>query len=199
MSGESIKFYKVSALPAELEANAFYFVGGVGSDYAESYLTDSTATPVAKQIGNSEMINDLVDTKIGELERFRVVADIATRDAQEATGQSYMVLVMDASADATVDTGAALYAHDGSTGNFLKVAEYESMDLNFQQIIDGLVIDWSQIQNGPTSTPAQIDQAVTDSHVHANKVQLDKVGEDADGRLTYDGVTVGATWANNDW
>jgi hypothetical protein len=35
--------------------------------------------------------------------------------------------------------------------------------------------DWDDLTNGPTSTPAQIDQAVTDSHTHSNKSALDLV------------------------
>jgi hypothetical protein len=36
-------------------------------------------------------------------------------------------------------------------------------------------------------TAAAIDAAVGNAHTHANKSQLDKIGEDAGGGLTYDG------------
>jgi len=36
-----------------------------------------------------------------------------------------------------------------------------------------LSLDWSAITGGPSSTPAEIDQAVTDSHTHSNKALLD--------------------------
>lgn len=55
-----VKFYKVSILPTTLEADAFYYV--LSNNYAESYLTDING--VAKKIGNSEMINQLIDAKL---------------------------------------------------------------------------------------------------------------------------------------
>jgi hypothetical protein len=69
------------------------------------------------------------------------------------------------------------------------------MDIDFSTIS----IDWSQLVNGPTSTPAQIDQAVTDSHTHTNKTELDKIGEDIDGYVTYDGTRVGTIWDLLNW
>lgn len=56
--------------------------------------------------------------------------DIAARDALAAgmTKNSF-VMVADASADATVDVGAALYFRNVDTNTWTKVAEYESMDI----------------------------------------------------------------------
>ena len=45
-------------------------------------------------------------------------------------------------------------------------------------------IAWSVITGKPSSTVANIDDAVNKRHAHANKAQLDKVGE-ADGVMTY--------------
>ena len=36
-------------------------------------------------------------------------------------------------------------------------------------------VDWSAIDNGPSSTPAEIDSAVGEEHTHANKTEIDKV------------------------
>lgn len=55
VSNVSVKFYKVLALPALLDTNAFYYVEN--GQYAEAYLTDDTG--VAKKVGNSEMIEAL--------------------------------------------------------------------------------------------------------------------------------------------
>lgn len=55
-----VKFYKVSVLPTVLEPDAFYYV--LNNDLAESYLTDTNA--VAKKIGNTDMINQLIDAKL---------------------------------------------------------------------------------------------------------------------------------------
>ena len=64
-----------------------------------------------------------------------------------------------------------------------------------------LVLNWSSIVGGPTSTPAQIDEAVAAKHTHVNKNALDKVGEDVEGNFTYGGVAVGGTtkWATTNW
>lgn len=51
-------------------------------------------------------------------------------------------------------------------------------------------VQWAQVLGKPVSTPAQIDKAVTDSHVHANKVVLDRVTEDAQQKLLYRGLPV---------
>jgi hypothetical protein len=52
MALSTVRFFKVTALPAELQANSFYYVEN--GAYAESYLTDDAG--VAKKIGNTEMI-----------------------------------------------------------------------------------------------------------------------------------------------
>lgn len=66
------------------------------------------------------------------------------------------------------------------------------MDLNIS-------LDWANITNKPTSTVAQIDSAVANAHTHANKAQLDKIGEDGTGALTYNGQAVSAQWAATQW
>ena len=48
-------------------------------------------------------------------------------------------------------------------------------------------IAWAVITGKPTSDVTDIDDAVAKRHEHANKAQLDKVGE-ADGVMTYDGA-----------
>lgn len=84
-----------------------------------------------------------------------VVADIAARDALTGLKVGDQCWVIDASADATVASGAAKYivqSMSDTTPNWVKTAEAESMDLT---------IDWSDIQNKPSSTVAEIDAAVT--------------------------------------
>jgi len=99
-----------------------------------------------------------------------------------------IVYVTDASADPTVTAGAASYIWDGAA--FAKLTEYESLDL---------VINWADVQNRPSSSVAQIDQAVADSHTHANKASLDKIGEDADGDISYNGAFVRTGWDSTAW
>lgn len=104
-----IRFFKVATLPGTLEPDSFYFVES--GSYSESYLTNSAG--VARSIGNSAMINALINEALASLPGtgapILFVADIAARDALEPESAIF-VLVQDASADPTVESGAALYA-----------------------------------------------------------------------------------------
>lgn len=184
----NVQFFKVTTLPGTLQPNAFYYVDN--GDYAESYLTNQAGE--AKVLGNSAMINALIAAALASLPSSGApvlfVADIAARDALDPE-EAVFVLVQDATGDPTVTAGAALYAWNPATSTWLKVAEYESMDVQ---------LTWAAIQGKPTSTPAQIDSAVGMAHSHANKVTLDKLGADADG-LTYDGQGVRSRWDSLNW
>lgn len=183
-----VQFFKVSTLPGTLVPDAFYYVAN--GSYAESYITDQAG--VAKSLGNSAMINALIADALASLPSSGApvlyVADIAARDALEPE-QAVFVLVQDATGDPTVGAGAALYAWNPATSAWLKVSEYESMDIT---------LTWAAIQGKPTSTPAAIDLAVSQSHSHANKATLDKLSADADG-LLYDGQAVNSRWKTLNW
>lgn len=185
-----VNFHAVTALPGVLEANAFYFV--LNGTRAEGYLTDSAA--VAKSVGNTVMINALISSALAEWEKtsnaMPIVSDMAARDALILTlEKNAFILVLDASADATVETGSALYAYDFDTTTTYKVAEYESMDV---------VIEWASIQDRPDSSVAQIDDSVGKAHSHANKAVLDKFTE-SEGRPLYAGQSIASTWTTKDW
>ncbi len=185
-----IKFYAVAALPQALEADSFYYVAN--GAVAESYLTDSAGN--AKSVGNTVMINQLVANALADWEKtsnsMPIVANIAEREALILTlEKNSFILVLDASADATVNSGSALYAYDFGTTTVYKVAEYESMDL---------VIQWASIQGRPNSSVAQIDDAVGKAHQHANKTVLDKFTE-AGGELKFAGEPIATTWTTKDW
>lgn len=185
-----VKFNKVNTLPGTLDANTFYFVEN--GTFAESYITDNEGN--ARSVGNSAMINALINDALaswtGGAAALEIVADIPARDALVATlDANTMLLVIDASGDPTVSSGSALYAYGASNTTVYKLAEYESMDV---------VMQWSALVGGPSSTPAQIDDAVSMRHNHANKSVLDKLGSDAEG-LLFDGQPVSARWATANW
>ena len=69
-------------------------------------------------------------------------------------------------------------------------SEFESQDIS---------LTWAALTGGPTSTPAAIDQAVTDSHTHGNKTELDKIGQLANGNLEYDGSYVKTAFETTAW
>ncbi len=189
-----IKFHKTTALPATLEPNSVYMVAPTSGNpnYVEVYVTDSSGTNT-RRVLNENDVNNLINAALAGAASMQIVDTIADRDAlTPIAGQ--MVLVRDASADPTVTSGAATYVWDAAAnagaGDWVKIAEYESLDI---------VLDWNNIQNGPNSTPAQIDTAVANSHTHANKTQLDKIGEDSDGNLTYGGTPPNANLATVGW
>lgn len=187
----NLAFYAVNSLPQTLIANALYYVAN--GDYAESYVTDKNG--VAKMVGNSTMINTLISQQLanwtGAANQVTVVADLAARDALvSGATTNLMVTVVDASDDPTVDAGAALYSYEVATSTWYKLSEYESMDV---------VVTWNAISGKPTSSAAQIDSAVSQTHTHANKAALDKVGEDANGDLTYNGSSVRTKWSEKNW
>lgn len=185
-----IKFFKVTALPSTFEGDAFYYVAN--GDFAESYLTNSAGVP--KSVGNSVMINSLIQAALADFQAqgnaVEIVADIAARDAMIATAEkNLMILVIDATGDATVGAGSALYAYSHDNTTTYKVAEYESMDVT---------LEWSKISGRPVSSVTQIDNAVSLAHSHANKVVLDKLSE-VGGALLYAGAPITTDWTTNNW
>ncbi len=181
-----LKHFKVTALPGTLSSDAIYFVAN--GTYAETYVTDSTG--VAKMVGNSTMINNLIAQQLVNLNTTEIVANITERDTLTNTlNRNTIVYVIDATGDPTVLSGAASYLFNNSDNVWYKIAEYESLDI---------IIQWNNIQGRPSSTPVQIDTAVTNSHTHSNKAELDKIGEDVDGDITYNGNPV-LKWTQTNW
>lgn len=174
---EALKFFKVTSLPGTLVANAMYFV--VNGSYSESYITTSAGS--ARSLGNSAMINALIDSKLAAQNTLEIAADITARNLLNTRDYNFLCLVIDATGDVTVASGSALYAFQNSDNTFIKVAEYESMDV---------VVAWANITGKPTSSPASIDDAVTVKHSHTNKTQLDLISEDVGWNMTYNGNPV---------
>lgn len=200
-----LKFHKIegSLLPNPLEPNAFYYmqrevtVGGQTQVVAEGYLTNQAGE--ARSLGNVALIGNIASELIAQymanMQAIRLATDIANRDAIAAEDPQInkLILVADATGDSTVTAGSALYFYDVSEGAFTKVAEYESMDIEFT---------WASIKDGPTSTPAQLDDTVAKAHSHDNKVVLDLLGENASQQLTYRGAAIGGgamEWATVNW
>jgi hypothetical protein len=165
---------RVTALPGALSANTIYLVA-TGGDKVEIYVTGNTAA--VRRVLTEADIQAMIDASVGSIGAVEVVANIAARDAL-ALAANAQVLVIDASADPSVNAGAATYIYRVATDEFIKISEAEGLDL---------ALAWANITGGPASTPAAIDTAVANSHTHANKTQLDKIGQDASGGFTYDG------------
>jgi hypothetical protein len=185
-----IKIHKTTTLPGTLEGHAVYLVAPAAKpNYVEMYVTNADGSSVRRVI-NSDDIQAMIDAAVAGVQTgIEIVNDIAARDALTATNGKY-VLVLDASADATVVSGAASYVWRAATSQWIKLTEYESLDLT---------ITWAMIQGGPASSPAAIDAAVANSHTHANMTQLAKVGEDANGDFTYNNLPPRARLETAGW
>lgn len=179
---------RVLALPATLAGSTMYIVKSSEAGLAEIYFTNADGSEARHVITKSE-ITTLIANAVASLSTIYIAATIAARDALVFTANAF-TLVIDATGDTSVTSGAALYLWDNTNKTFTKVAEYESLDL---------VLQWSDIQNKPTSSVTDIDDAVAKKHAHANATKLDKVGEDANGLFTYNSEYPTAALAKAEW
>lgn len=231
-----IEINKVSTLPGTYDAGAWYLVSKTvnGLDIAELYVANNTGATV-KQIGSPDVIESVVallkgaNNGLASLDsggkipisqlpsgigiEFEIVADIAARNALSPT-QNILCLVLDASADATVVSGNALYAYDVNNTTWHKLSEFESLDLTglmnsfgiqvnggaVQDIVDGDNINFIPGSANITITRSgrnlTFDVAGGAAHSHNNLTLLNKVGEDADGDITYNGDPVVKYYTN---
>lgn len=192
----------VNALPAVGSRSAYTMYVVKDGTRADMYFTGSVADTVYTAISYNEMytafmgdVNTAIGNAVTSAVELKVVADLTAMTAYSTasgTTKPLMALVInprvgDANingtevegGDTTVVGGSATYVWDHVATVWYKIAEQESMDI---------VLSWANLQDKPTSTVAQIDQSVADSHTHSNKAVLDLLTEDADGALNYDGV-----------
>lgn len=138
----AIKFNRVNSSASATEANSVYFVAetqGANKVGKEIIVVGSDGTKVS--FASLEVIDKAIEKSLKSANSVEVVADIPARDALKDTLKANAsILVKDATGDSTVKSGAALYVFQKSDKTFTKIAEYESMDLEFT---------WSNIQNIP--------------------------------------------------
>lgn len=184
----NVLFKKSLSLPTTFTPNTVYLIPSQADpNYLDIYVSNASGTS-AKKIVTKDDINNII-SQLSSALAFLIVADITERNALTLS-ENKLILVVDASADPTVNTGSALYAWKNDTSEWFKISENESLDVT---------LDWNSIQGRPTSTPAQIDQAVADSHTHANKAQLDKISEDVNGEFLYNGDYPLARLSASEW
>lgn len=183
-----LRIERVLALPGTLSPSTMYIVKSAAAPHAEVYFTNADGSE-ARHIINKGEIDTMISNALASFSNILVVATIAARDAL-TPDHNVLALALDATGDATVTTGSALYVYQLATTTWHKVSEFESLDVT---------LTWASIQNKPTSAVADIDDAVAKRHTHANKTEIDKIGEDVDGLLTYNGNNIEAFIANSAW
>lgn len=156
------------------------------------FISNAAGTAVRRLPNRDDIQNDIqtmVNQAVAGTSHLYVVADIAGRDALTPTVVT-QALVIDATGDTSVVSGAATYVYDPVGDAWSKIAEHESMDV---------ILQWANIQGRPSSTVAEIDDAVSKRHSHANLTSLDKVGEDVDGLLQFNGDYVDPALRVAEW
>jgi hypothetical protein len=174
-----MSFFKVETLPETLVANAIYFVPDIGSTFVNIFVTDSSGQSMRSTV-STHAIRSIAQVSTTNT----VVKSVATFSGLSELDPLYtkIAFVIDASGDSTVKSGAATYIFNTTINSWVKVAEFESMDVS---------LVWANILDKPNSTPTQIDNSVLYSHHHANKNIIDRFDLAADGTPTYtttDGV-----------
>lgn len=183
-----LRIERVNALPGTLTASTMYIVAAATAGLADVYFSNADGS-AARHIISKDEISAMVADSISSFNNILLVADITARNALTPV-RNVLCLVSDATGDATVAVGAAMYFYEFSTTTWVKVTEFESLDV---------VLNWASIQDKPASTVAEIDDAVARKHSHTNAAQLAKVGEDVNGDFTYNGAGIQAEIAVAAW
>ncbi len=185
---DTIKFAKVNVLPVTFEPSTVYLVKDADEAFAKMFISNAAGTAV-RRLPNRDDIQAMVNQAVAGASNIFVVADIAARDALAPTVVT-QAIVVDATDDTSVALGSATYVYDPVGDAWSKIAEHESMDV---------VLKWANIQGRPSSTVAEIDDAVAKKHAHANLTTLDKFAQDGDGQPTYNGKNLHVYLSSDQW
>jgi hypothetical protein len=143
---------------------------GVSTWTALEYTVDQSLTPEQKALlDNAGLANGVAVLDANGIipldvlpnvakSHIKYLADIATRDAIAVGDREYLYVVLDASGDATVVTGAAVYAWDAVGEAWNKVSEMESMDIDFSVFFNKTTETLDDIADGTSYvrfTPAE--------------------------------------------
>ena len=185
----TMRVYKETALPGTLAANAIYFIAPAATPGLLEVVVTGTDGIATRHVITKSEVQTMIDNSVAALNEIKIVANIAARDALAPTTTVY-VYVQNATGDATVASGGATYLYNTGTSTWIKVSESESLDI---------ALTWASISGKPSSSPAAIDAAVAGSHSHTNKTQIDLIGQNGGGEMTYNGVQVKTEWGSTGW
>ena len=190
MSTVAFQVFRETALPGVLTPYAIYYVAPAGQpNHVEIYVTDSTGT-ATRRILTAADVQSMIATTLAGSNDLTIVSDIGSRNALLPLTSAKWVYVENATGDTTVLSGGATYLYNPTTQVWMKTSEAESLDI---------VASWAALVGKPNSSPSAIDTAVAQSHVHANMTQLNKIGEDVSGNMTYNGSLPATGWTTTAW
>lgn len=165
---------KVIALPEILSASTLYIVKHENPELVDLYFTNEDGSENCHLLTKNEILNFLQDAT-SNLNTALIAANLTERNSLTLVSNT-LVWVVDASEDSTVTLGSAAYIFQYATQTWIKITEVESLDQ---------VLDWTEINGRPLSTPNQIDTGVNQRHSHGNSPLLDKIVENLNGKLMY--------------
>jgi hypothetical protein len=189
MTTTTFQVFRETALPGTLVPYAIYYVAPTGQpNHVEIYVTDATGTATRRVLTAAD-VQSLINASISSASNLTIVSNIAARNALAPTTSKW-AYVIDATGDATVTAGGATYLYNPTGSMWVKTSEAESLDV---------IASWANLTGKPSSAVADIDDAVAKRHVHANATQLNKIGEDGSGNMTYNGSLPAMGWTTTAW
>lgn len=192
---------RVTSLPSTITPSTMYILKQPTSQVAEVYFSNNDGSQLVPGI-SEQFITDkfasLLATGMGEIQ---IVDTINDRNRVTKNGNS-LIMVIDATGDEFGSTGTALYLYRAINASYFRVSVF---DENRDGVSSGGggtngPVWWNTIQGKPSSTPEQIDDAVSKAHTHSNQATLDRIGVTDDGVLTVDGnVFANIVMVDGEW
>ena len=180
---------RVTSLPSTITPSTMYILKQPTSQVAEVYFSNNNGSQLVPGI-TEQFITDkfasLLATGMGEIQ---IVETINDRNRVTKNGNS-LIIVIDATGDEFGSTGTVLYLYRAINSSYFRVSVFDGSGDGVSSGGGGAggPVWWGSILGKPSSTPVQIDDAVSKAHTHSNQTTLDRIGVTADGVLTVDGT-----------
>ena len=180
---------RVTSLPSTITPSTMYILKQPTSQVAEVYFSNNNGSQLVSGI-TEQFITDkfasLLATGMGEIQ---IVDTINDRNRVTKNGNS-LIMVIDATGDEFGSTGTVLYLYRAVNASYFRVSVFDGNQDGVSSGGGGAggPVWWDSILGKPSSTPVQIDDAVSKAHTHSNQAVLDRIGVTADGVLTVDGT-----------
>lgn len=176
---------RVVALPQVLETNTMYIVKQPGSAEVQLTFVGTTADAIGHTLTHSS-VETMISAALAGVASVYVVANIAAMNALTPQANS-VCYVKNTTGDPLATGGAGAYVWSTVDALWLPLPGTLKKE-----------ITWNEITGKPTSSPAQIDQAVLERHTHANMATLDLLSDDG-GKLAYRGEPVSDVDFESNW
>lgn len=168
-----VNFIRLNAVPTQWIPDSIYFIKNYSptDPIADLYITDMAGNPL--RVGNADLTQELIATFFHDKRIFKIFDDIAQRDQYIQSNPDYaqLFLVIDASDDPDVTSNSAFYgyrpAFTGHDAEVFFISDFESQNIS---------LNWSNIENRPSSTVEAIDLAVA-SYQNLYDASLERVDE----------------------